>query len=148
MYMIGQITPFLFFVKAESLWSNLGKYNSLVEQHFRNLAELFENKREQYDETIRACAQLKTTEWHTVEGPVAEEMVGLVQDFDQVRALLREMSRLSEVPIEPAEQTKLLDACMNVPGVAMAGVPGGKLTRFLGKNKCSFFLCSNFSLFF
>lgn len=36
------------------------------------------------------------------------------------------MSELSQVPIEPPEQTRLLDACMNVEGVAMAGVPGGK----------------------
>jgi hypothetical protein len=34
------------------------------------------------------------------------------------------MSVCSGVPIEPPSQTKLLDACMDVPGVLMAGVPG------------------------
>ena len=38
------------------------------------------------------------------------------------------MSTKSEVPIEPPEQTRLLDACMEVPGVVMAGVPGGEST--------------------
>ncbi|KAI8372445.1 Phosphomevalonate kinase [Blakeslea trispora] len=110
--------------EAESLWNNLGEYNSLVEQHFRNLTDQHENNCEQYEKAIKACSQLKASEWHTVAGPVAEEMVKLVKDFGHVRALLQEMSRLSEVPIEPVEQTKLLDECMNVPGVAMAGVPG------------------------
>ena len=36
------------------------------------------------------------------------------------------MSRLAGVPIEPEEQTRLLDACNAVPGVIMAGVPGGR----------------------
>ena len=54
-----------------------------------------------------------------------EEFVQLVDDFRQVRAYLQKMSHLSDVPIEPTEQTKLLDACMNVEGVVLAGVPGG-----------------------
>ena len=36
------------------------------------------------------------------------------------------MSTLSGVPIEPAEQTRLLDACSAVPGVLGGGVPGGR----------------------
>lgn len=31
----------------------------------------------------------------------------------------------SGVPIEPAEQTRLLDRMLAVPGVVLAGVPGG-----------------------
>ena len=56
---------------------------------------------------------------------IMEEFVQLVDDFSQVRAYLQKMSQLSDVPIEPTEQTKLLDACMNVEGVVLAGVPGG-----------------------
>lgn len=29
------------------------------------------------------------------------------------------------VPIEPKEQTALLDACLSIPGVVCGGVPGG-----------------------
>ncbi|KAI8097953.1 ribosomal protein S5 domain 2-type protein [Gilbertella persicaria] len=110
--------------EAESLWNELGKYNSLVEQHFRQLVTLHDNNTEQYNQTIETCAQLKTTEWHTVSGLIAEEMVRLVNGFANVRSLLQKMSKLSEVPIEPQEQTQLLNECMNVPGVVMAGVPG------------------------
>jgi len=40
------------------------------------------------------------------------------------RKLIREMSRASGVPIEPPQQTALLDACSNLPGVVGGVVPG------------------------
>lgn len=45
-------------------------------------------------------------------------------DIDSIRALIRQMSQLSGVPIEPPEQTDLLDACGKVPGVIGGVVPG------------------------
>lgn len=39
---------------------------------------------------------------------------------------MREMGDKSEVPIEPKEQTALLDACVSQAGVIGGGVPGGK----------------------
>ena len=41
-----------------------------------------------------------------------------------IRSLVREMSDKSGVPIEPASQTKLIDACSNVKGVVGGVVPG------------------------
>lgn len=38
---------------------------------------------------------------------------------------MREMGTLSGVPIEPPEQTKLLDTCVSGAGVIGGGVPGG-----------------------
>ena len=59
---------------------------------------------------------------------VTREVAGLLAqvhaDYGQVRSLLRAMSAASEVPIEPQEQTALLDATMAIPGVVLAGVPG------------------------
>ena len=43
---------------------------------------------------------------------------------------MREMGNLAGVPIEPPEQTALLDTCMSVAGVIGGGVPGGKSDRF------------------
>ena len=40
------------------------------------------------------------------------------------RALIREMTAKSKVPIEPPQQTKLLDACKEVEGVVGGVVPG------------------------
>ena len=39
---------------------------------------------------------------------------------------MREMGNLSDVPIEPPEQTELLDACVSIAGVIGGGVPGGE----------------------
>ena len=62
---------------------------------------------------------------------------------------MREMGNFAGVPIEPPEQTALLDTCMSVAGVIGGGVPGGKSDRFLLTpcvrpvlNKSSFFLSS------
>ena len=43
---------------------------------------------------------------------------------------MREMGNLAGVPIEPPEQTALLDTCMSVAGVIGGGVPGGKSDHF------------------
>ena len=47
------------------------------------------------------------------------------QAFLVVRAGLRKMGELADVPVEPQSQTKLVDATMQVPGVLFTGVPGG-----------------------
>jgi phosphomevalonate kinase len=42
-----------------------------------------------------------------------------------IRVKMKEMGDLSGVPIEPDEQTKLLDTCVSQAGVIGGGVPGG-----------------------
>lgn len=49
----------------------------------------------------------------------------------EIRAKMRDMGSRSEVPIEPQEQTELLDACVSVAGVIGGGVPGGVYFLFL-----------------
>lgn len=44
---------------------------------------------------------------------------------------MKEMGNLSEVPIEPDEQTKLLDTCVSQAGVIGGGVPGGMFPNAL-----------------
>lgn len=39
---------------------------------------------------------------------------------------MKQMGELAGVPIEPNEQTRLLDACLQQPGVIGGGVPGGQ----------------------
>lgn len=40
---------------------------------------------------------------------------------------MRQMGALAGVPIEPPEQTKLLDTCVSQAGIIGGGVPGGVL---------------------
>ena len=44
---------------------------------------------------------------------------------------MKEMGDLSGVPIEPDEQTKLLDTCVSQAGVIGGGVPGGMFPNVL-----------------
>lgn len=61
---------------------------------------------------------------HTTSAPF-RALATAASTFESIRSLIRRMSALSGVPVEPEEQTRLLDACLVVPGVVMAGVPGG-----------------------
>lgn len=111
---------------ASLLWTELNECNSKVEARFRNLIRLSEQSPEEYKSTIELCSSRHFYQWSSAEGQVAVELLDLHDEFDRVRSLLRKMGELSDVPIEPKEQTQLLEACMQVPGVVMAGVPGGK----------------------
>ncbi|PVV03877.1 hypothetical protein BB560_001630 [Smittium megazygosporum] len=42
----------------------------------------------------------------------------------KIRKCLKKIGELAGVPIEPDEQSKLIDSCIEIPGVIMAGVPG------------------------
>ena len=44
---------------------------------------------------------------------------------------MRDMGSRAGVPIEPPEQTALLDACLAEAGVIAGGVPGGQPLIFL-----------------
>jgi len=52
-------------------------------------------------------------------------------ELQEVRSKMKQMGDFSGVPIEPDEQTRLLDICVSLPGVVGGGVPGGKLISFL-----------------
>jgi len=45
--------------------------------------------------------------------------------YQAIREIFRKLSMLANVPIEPKEQTELLNATCDIEGVLMAGVPGG-----------------------
>ncbi|KAF9913652.1 phosphomevalonate kinase [Lobosporangium transversale] len=113
--------------EANTLWTLLGAANDKVVELLKRLDEAAKEHPQEYDSAIQRASSLPAAEWSTslAGQDVASELLTLIyQGFSTVRGYLREMSRLSEVPIEPAEQTRLLDACLAVPGVLMAGVPG------------------------
>lgn len=50
-----------------------------------------------------------------------DQLANIIQD---IRRYVRKMSALSQVPIEPQAQTRLLDACTELPGVVGGMAPG------------------------
>ncbi|CAG8499135.1 10957_t:CDS:2 [Acaulospora colombiana] len=90
--------------QAKVLWDTLASHNYTVIDSLRELVKEYEDNKLGYEKAMEICSDVKGTE--------------------KIRQLLRDMSTFSGAPIEPPEQTRLLDACAKVPGVIMAGVPG------------------------
>ena len=80
---------------AEQIWENLHKSNGAMAAELKRVAESGE-----------------------------KEYAGLRRCISNIRAAIRKMSESSGVPIEPPAQTKLIDACSEIPGVVGGVVPG------------------------
>ncbi|KAI9772450.1 MAG: phosphomevalonate kinase [Geoglossum simile] len=77
------------------------------------------------NETLRAVlSQLAAYEAAADDLTKTEYWKALIKSLASTRELIRKMSTLSGVPIEPHSQTALLDACSALPGVAGGVVPG------------------------
>ncbi|KAF9098824.1 phosphomevalonate kinase [Mortierella sp. AM989] len=115
--------------EANALWNRLGAANDKVVELLKRLDQISkesESSTKEYYNAIQKASAVPASEWGSLDQKNAptELLIQIYEEFSTVRNYLREMSRLSDVPIEPEEQTRLLDACLAVPGVLMAGVPG------------------------
>ncbi|KAJ3297386.1 phosphomevalonate kinase [Borealophlyctis nickersoniae] len=115
--------------EADSLWNELDSSNQRVEQLLTQLKETAVRRPQEYKDTLSRCSKVKAAEWSllTAQEPsntILRDLTDVYSHFQDIRRNLRKMSQLAGVPIEPEQQTRLLDACMEVPGVVMAGVPG------------------------
>jgi phosphomevalonate kinase len=81
--------------EAEMIWSQLNQRNKALASELTRLADT------------------KSTDYSKLK-----------QSITDIRVLIRDMSRLSDVPIEPKPQTELLNACSEVDGVIGGVVPG------------------------
>ncbi|WWD20903.1 phosphomevalonate kinase [Kwoniella shandongensis] len=106
--------------KATEVWKGLDKANMQLEKLLSGLVEREGDA--DYDATLRWAAERKF-EGHA-ESETADLLIEVRATLLVIREYLREMSELSGVPIEPPEQTRLLDASSDVPGVLGGGVPG------------------------
>lgn len=87
--------------EADELWGALQKGNEAVAAELKRLA---------------------TSD--TANGDSGEQYDKLRDIIVENRRLIRRMSVASRVPIEPPQQTALLDACSNIPGIIGGVVPG------------------------
>ncbi|KAF1335531.1 Phosphomevalonate kinase, partial [Globisporangium splendens] len=118
--------------QAARVITSLNQYNSEVEQGFTKLHELFAEGDSQIE---RDCRQMvncmfeqvhfrESNPWKELNPVLGSVLTSIRESFLMVRHYLREMGELALVPIEPPEQTELVDATMAIPGVLIAGVPG------------------------
>ncbi|KAI9482310.1 phosphomevalonate kinase [Coemansia sp. RSA 989] len=113
---------------AAALWTSLDNANNAISQIWSELAAAHAHDKIEYDRAIDWCAQRPSSEWSkeldVSSSPTRALLANLAAGILRVRQLQRELGEHAQVPIEPPKQTRLLDACMTVPGVCMAAVPG------------------------
>ncbi|KAK7687082.1 hypothetical protein QCA50_009582 [Cerrena zonata] len=116
--------------KAKLLWDTIDSLNQNLSKILLSLSESAVQHPKEYQKMIKYLSTLQSVQWLSHPALSAEEQT-IVEAFAQVRQTaqsirdnMREMGNLSGVPIEPPEQTSLLDACVSVAGVIGGGVPG------------------------
>ena len=117
---------------AAATWNGLIEANAAVEASLRvvgsharefpsasaaAVAKLSSHPLGSWEDLVTSLNDPHATEW-------VAHLVRLRSEFEAVRSLLRAMSAAAGVPVEPPEQTALLDATLELPGVVFAGVPG------------------------
>ncbi|RDB16968.1 Phosphomevalonate kinase [Hypsizygus marmoreus] len=116
--------------EALALWTSLDKLNARLAQTLADLSKLYEDDKENYTTAVKYIASLQPIQWIAnplqpeEERPIISKFFEAHQISQAVRAKMREMGDLSGVPIEPKEQTRLLDACVSLAGIIGGGVPG------------------------
>ncbi|CAE6431140.1 unnamed protein product [Rhizoctonia solani] len=115
---------------ADQLWEGLDKCNRGLGDIINRLSEKHEQDVTEYANTVNKLARESGDDWER-HSPIEALEVTAAQLFGNTRRLtksirdgMRAMGKSSGVPIEPPEQTRLLDACCALPGVIGGGVPG------------------------
>lgn len=112
--------------KAQKLWHTLSGANSKVIASFTSLSQFYASDAASYRDALDLWASTKLNQASQPPEPpnaVYRTLADLATSFQLVRQGFRELSAAA-APIEPPEQTALLDALQAIPGVVMAGVPG------------------------
>jgi len=116
--------------EADALWTHIDQLNQSLAQTLLQLSKLHDQDPKNYKKAIKYLSSLQAVQWSAdpwqspAERPIVQTFYEAHNLAKEVRAQMRRMGELSEVPIEPVEQTRLLDTCMSLAGVIGGGVPG------------------------
>ncbi|KAF8577737.1 phosphomevalonate kinase [Ramaria rubella] len=114
---------------ANELWGTLSALNEELASVLTSLVQLHDSTPETYTSTLAYASALTYAEWSTLETTQANveiirKLLQARSAAENIRGCMRKMGTASGTPIEPPEQTRLLDACLGKPGVVAGGVPG------------------------
>ncbi|KAI0930310.1 hypothetical protein AcW1_009039 [Taiwanofungus camphoratus] len=115
---------------ASALWNALDTVNQALSKTLLRMSELHARDPAAYAKAVKYLSTLQSVQW-LANPNISQDDQEIIDAFteahglsEDIRAKMREMGNLSGVPIEPPEQTELLDACMSGAGVIGGGVPG------------------------
>jgi len=117
-------------VQADTLWAALNKSNQALAKTLLSLSDMYESDPTSYKDAVKYISSLQHVQWLASPSipPKQQHVVNAFREVhlmsEDIRAKMRKMGELSEVPIEPKEQTALLDVCVSQAGVIGGGVPG------------------------
>ncbi|KAI8837212.1 ribosomal protein S5 domain 2-type protein [Chytriomyces cf. hyalinus JEL632] len=111
-------------IEAHTLWKQLDKENMAVADTLMKISQVAHENEAAYQSALAACSTSVSSAWSTSDSEIVKLFGKVNACFSNVRSLLRKMSHLANVPIEPESQTRLLDTISQLPGVVMSGVPG------------------------
>ncbi|KAF8798715.1 phosphomevalonate kinase [Phlegmacium glaucopus] len=117
-------------LEANALWVHLNQLNQSLAQTLLHLSKLHEQDKNNYESAVKYISSLQPVQWAAnpwqppAEEPIVAAFYSAHSLCQDIRAKMKEMGDLSGVPIEPEEQTKLLDTCVSQAGVIGGGVPG------------------------
>eukprot|EP01038_Epipyxis_sp_PR26KG_P014475 gene14475-19431_t len=111
-------------IKSNELWSELGRINQLIFDHFQLLINSSQTDSLNYLESIAWASETHSSLWANRHDDVIKQLIHLRNHFKKARKLLKTIGIYAKVDIEPDSQTLLVDATEDVKGVLAAGVPG------------------------
>eukprot|EP01028_Stygiella_incarcerata_P012631 TRINITY_DN797_c0_g2_i1.p1 TRINITY_DN797_c0_g2~~TRINITY_DN797_c0_g2_i1.p1 ORF type:complete len:438 (+),score=121.90 TRINITY_DN797_c0_g2_i1:338-1651(+) len=111
--------------ESEHLWNELNSTNESIFNIFCSLSKFSQTDPDGYAACMKMCQKYANIHWKDqVDVPGMKAFADLAALFRKSRSMMKKMGDLASVPIEPEEQTSLLDACSHIPGVIGGGVPG------------------------
>jgi phosphomevalonate kinase len=117
------------------VWNTLGTLNDHIESLIRSAHSAYEHYETDYKIVLNQLAITKAQQWSDLswecetQTKIAYIFYAMYDTFLQIRQWMRIMGNQVQVPIEPEEQTRLLDTTLELPGVLCANVPGGKIMK-------------------
>ncbi|KAI9066605.1 Phosphomevalonate kinase [Trametes sanguinea] len=121
--------------EAKALWDKIDGLNRALSKTLLELSEKAERNPTAYRKAVKYISTIQSVQWlanpniadnehHIALKQVIESFIDAHNLSQDIRENMRTMGELADVPIEPPEQTALLDACISVAGVIGGGVPG------------------------
>ncbi|KAG6866347.1 hypothetical protein C0991_005268 [Blastosporella zonata] len=113
-----------------ALWTDIDTLNTRLADTLVELSTLYKEDPISYTTAVKYIASLQPIQWSANPFQPKEELPTITKFSDAhvisqaIRTKMKEMGNLSGVPIEPEEQTKLLDSCVSLAGIVGGGVPG------------------------